>query len=176
MERIVLFGYGELCRSLYKVDFFETYDVVGIVDNDKNKWGEQTLSGKSIQSPEVLLKLEYDRVFLSIYNYKGIQKQLIEEFHISPDKITYVLDEPKEILKKEGINMLLRYHCLPNPCLPQFIVSCEETEVEEDDGLLRRIAEAYNASVKNFQIEGESWWTTGNLWENKKHIHEKLIS
>lgn len=74
--RAVIFGTGKVCQSI-RHELKENIEIVAFLDNDVLKW-EEALDGIPICSPNEILCLEYDLVFLASVHYTEMKVQLIE--------------------------------------------------------------------------------------------------
>ncbi|MCL2260339.1 MAG: FkbM family methyltransferase [Fibromonadales bacterium] len=88
MEKAIVFGIGQIyktCADMIRSKF----DIVGLIDNDKNKQG-QIIDGFKIESPEFLLKgnIAYDKILLIPQVKLTILNQLIS-LGISMEKIDW---------------------------------------------------------------------------------------
>lgn len=81
--RVVLFGAGKnLKRFLRESPVVSYITIVGILDNDKNKWGD-LVERYTVESPDRLSVLKYDKIAVTAY-YDEIRGQLLCGYE--PDK------------------------------------------------------------------------------------------
>lgn len=86
MKRVFLFGTGSTGRRIFE-EVKENVEVIGFLDNDKAKWGENIKGVSIIDDGRSLSSYEYDEIIIcSLPGLNLIQKQLIEA-GISRDKI-----------------------------------------------------------------------------------------
>lgn len=84
--RVVFFGAGNNLKRFLKESPVVSYITVqGILDNDESKWGEM-LGQYTVESPDKLLEIDYDRVVVTAY-YKEIREQLLYEYKLDEVKI-----------------------------------------------------------------------------------------
>ena len=85
MEKVILFGAGSCLDYMMKMNKFENYDIVAIVDSDVEKQNE-LYYGHIVQKPEVIKRLDYDRIIISTFpNYfDEIKERLIDDLSIHP--------------------------------------------------------------------------------------------
>lgn len=83
-EKVVIFGASKAGENF--INHQEQYNIVAIIDNDKEKEG-QYLSNIKIYSPSKLKNLEYKKIIITSMYYKAIKNQLINEFNINPSDI-----------------------------------------------------------------------------------------
>lgn len=104
MEKIVIYGAGNWCRSLLKQMMLKEYEIVRIVDGDERKWNTH-IEDFVIEKPEVLVDTAYDKIIIGAKAYQGIAETLVGEFQISQDKILYVDFDKNRIhqLRDSGI-------------------------------------------------------------------------
>lgn len=83
-EKIVLWGSGERAEEVvhYLDDFKELYQIMGVFDNDSRRWG-QRLGQYTIQSPEQLKDIKYDKIVIAtILYFDEVKKQLVQQMRI----------------------------------------------------------------------------------------------
>jgi len=93
MRRIVVFGVGENWQRYY--DYIEAHsidiDIARVVDNNEAIWG-QVVSNYVVHLPQEILTIEYDMVLItSPKYYDDIYCQLIKEYEIPPEKISWLV-------------------------------------------------------------------------------------
>lgn len=71
---VYIFGTGELYKR-YK-HLFENMDVLGLVDNNPEKWGME-LDGRKVISPNELKGKEFDYIILASIHYEEMRDQLL---------------------------------------------------------------------------------------------------
>lgn len=85
--KVVLFGVGKRLNPFVDRDGVLLAEIVGVVDNDKEKQGSMWRQYE-ISSPEILSWLDYDKVVVaSDKYYDKIYLELIEKYNVLPDKI-----------------------------------------------------------------------------------------
>lgn len=89
-SKIVLYGAGAVGKSLFKfMGATKLYSIVGWVDKE---WEEIRKEKIDVKSPEGLCGLEYDLILVAVKGktlYYDIKKELIERYHINPQKIIW---------------------------------------------------------------------------------------
>lgn len=76
-KKLYLFGSGQYAEAFIE-QFGEYYDIVGIIDNDADKWGEK-LQGIKIYAPTVLQQIDTPfKVFICIKFFEDVLMQLKE--------------------------------------------------------------------------------------------------
>lgn len=102
-KRIYLFGSGKYAGRFIE-QFRQYYDIAGIVDNNKSRWGE-SLSGIEIYSPEILKKVNVPfKVFICIKFFEDVLSQLksmdIRDISVYDPRLDY--DRPlKQVYHQE---------------------------------------------------------------------------
>lgn len=94
-KKILMYGAGEVAEILLSVfnDSDEQFDIIGIIDDDKNKIGT-FLYGKPIISLNDINDLEYDAILISSYtNNEIIYKKLLKYKNISMNCVIQFFDE-----------------------------------------------------------------------------------
>ena len=176
MKRLVVFGIGYQCKKILEGGLLDSYHIVAFVDNDKNRWGE-VIAGEKIISPKEGLKQDFDKVLIMTTTYAAeIYAQLIESFSIPKEMIISLGDLLYNLYTEvynEGFLFML-HHC-PSNYVPAAILSDGE-KTTSDISLVDRIIEAYHRTLEHSKESGESWWTTGWIWDCKEDIHKKLLS
>lgn len=87
---------------LKKPILYYNYEIVGFVDNDKEKWGT-IFKQKKVYSPSDIGKLDFDKIIVCVVQADELMDQLLNELHIKRDKLL-LLQEIEESLKNEIIN------------------------------------------------------------------------
>lgn len=89
MQKAILFGIGKNYENWHK-ELQLMYDIVGYIDNDPEKQGEEISLGSKIMHPQEILKLQYDKIcILSGLPRVDMCKQLME-YGIPFEKIDFV--------------------------------------------------------------------------------------
>ncbi|MDC0601530.1 LicD family protein [Aliiglaciecola sp.] len=91
----LLFGAGQGSR-IYMENNLETREFIGFLDNDKSKHGE-IFEGLPIHHPSFINELEFDEVVITTQWALEVQHQLLDELHISKDKV--ILPEKNQLKK-----------------------------------------------------------------------------
>ena len=91
-KKIYLFGSGKYSEKFIE-QFGQYYDIAGIVDNNKERWGEKLL-GIEICSPNILGKLDVPfKVFICIKYFEDVLSQLksmnINEISVYDPRLDY---------------------------------------------------------------------------------------
>lgn len=117
-KKIILWGTGKIGQTVLShiSDFDDICKIIAVIDSDNNKWGKSIFSFV-VQTPSILLELNFDKIVISSSQYyEEIKKQIQEQFHIEDKFIedsTYfakekLLLEYKETGDKE-IKEILEY-------------------------------------------------------------------
>lgn len=93
-RKTVLFGAGASAKA-YITNCTESREFVAIIDNDPNKYG-LLVEGIGVCSPTELTHLHYDEIVITTQWAAEVEKQLLNELGISPEKVT---TPPKNHLK-----------------------------------------------------------------------------
>lgn len=84
---IAIWGAGQVARKLLSYDLQAGNTIVGVFDNDKNKWDKCTLGGHSVESPHALAGRNFDFILLAVVRGIWDIKQQLIEMGISEQKI-----------------------------------------------------------------------------------------
>lgn len=179
MERVVVFGIGYECKRLLEQGLLEHCHVVAFVDSDKARWGEilKHAGGGVIIPPIEGLQQNFDKVLITTTVYgEEIRTQLTDTFFVPNEKICLWWDITQMVYTKiYERKQAFWLHHKPTIFVPEAVISDREKPTE-DIGLEDRIIAAYHKAFSYSQESGESWWTTGYLWDCKKDIHQELLS
>lgn len=88
-NRILLYGAGEVCEMLlHIIDEYKNLDIqiVGIVDDDLSKVGEEVFGYEIISLKQIMFK-KYDCILITSYNHIDQMKDNISNYNISDNKI-----------------------------------------------------------------------------------------
>lgn len=177
MEKIVVFAAGNTFkRWCEEGGVLDDYEIVAIVDNDKNKWGTY-IKNIEIQPPRIGLKNEFDKILILSFAESEIREQLRDSFGIEEQ---YILTERDMIIKlykkwyEKGCIGLM-HNLLNVQALRKSDVSSIEDEIV-DDIIVDRIIATYNRVLIKNQEKKDSWWTNGWIWEGKKDVHKILLA
>lgn len=94
-NKYLIFGTGGMAKR--QLEFLEmlndkTISIVAFVDNSKDKWGEK-FEGYPVVAPYQIANMSFDYISIWSTYYEEIRKQLIDELHISEDKIKSIFDD-----------------------------------------------------------------------------------
>lgn len=135
--KIFIFGTGLFYQRNKCNEDLADKEIVGFIDNDKNKQGT-IFEGKKIISPDEIETFHFDKIFIMSMNYKEIKQQLIG-LNISEEKVVIYTDARTKLkrilsysyLKGNGIeigalNNQMRVN--PKTCYVKYIdnKNCEE--------------------------------------------------
>lgn len=86
--RALLFGAGENARRFLRCSpASDLLEIVGIVDNDRSRWGEKFEKRYKIESPFVIGEREWDRIVVTPQSFYQIMEQLVTEYGIEKGRI-----------------------------------------------------------------------------------------
>lgn len=83
MERTYIWGTGKIAKYIYNFyhDVLESYNIVGCIDNDKNKEGRIFEGGRlCIFSPDILLDDKNCHIIILASAYQEIERQIIQNY------------------------------------------------------------------------------------------------
>lgn len=103
-KKVIIWGVGGTARDfLNKKGFYREFEIIALVDNDSQKWGEQYY-GYLVVEPQELNHMEYDYVIICSLYDQEIREQLEESLHIEHNKIitSFMIEEEikNKILEK----------------------------------------------------------------------------
>ncbi len=104
-RQIYLFGSGRFTEHFLS-QFGQDYEITGILDNDKEKWGKE-MSGIRIMEPEHLRSLQMDsyKVIICVKHYMSIMKQLqemgVKDYAVYDRSLTYPRKESVNVIKMD---------------------------------------------------------------------------
>jgi O-methyltransferase len=107
MKQIAIFGAGGGGYRIYR-NVADSADVIAVVDNDRGLWGEPFENGLTVSSPDLLTKIEFDEIIISVFTEQAadeIRRQLTGELLI-PDNCITVSDFSKSFAYR---NKFLEY-------------------------------------------------------------------
>lgn len=118
MKRVFIFGAGTAGRSAVK-SLNERYHILGFIDNNPVLSGTYVYSHK-VFSPHVVRETRFDYVMIASEFNEAITAQLLNQYHVSPDKILVIpaaelkpykfSDDPKNMdAIKEVLNCLVKW-------------------------------------------------------------------
>lgn len=87
-SRNIIFGCGSYFHRY--ISEIHNMDIIAVVDNDREKQGK-TIEQYSIDSPSIILKLQFDRVYIVCLSVNPIREQLLK-MGIPENKIFYYFD------------------------------------------------------------------------------------
>lgn len=109
MRKCIIFGAGNTGEKVFNE--IKDYEIIGVVDNDKSKWGIKTFGEMVIEKPKKLIEIEYDKIVIaSLVGYKSILEQLYS-MGISDEKIdktfinTNILIDARIVFLKQFASM-----------------------------------------------------------------------
>lgn len=110
-KKIYLFGSGKYAEQFIE-QFGQYYDIVGIVDSNESRWGEN-LSGIEIYSPEILKEIDVPfKVFICIKFFKDVLSQLkemnIKDISVYNPRLDY--DRPLKQIYHQEESAPKKYH------------------------------------------------------------------
>ena len=86
MENVIIFGTGARAEKVIKSCEKDKYNIVAYLDNNEKAHGTK-FHDILICSPEQLKSLSYDKILICSTAYNEIYKQLVDGYHIDPQKI-----------------------------------------------------------------------------------------
>lgn len=104
-RQIYLFGSGNFTKKFLS-QFGEDYDIAGILDNNREKWGTE-LSGIPIYNPEHLrsLKVGSYKVIICIKNFVPVMRQIqelgVRDYGIFDDNLKYPRKQKPIVVSEE---------------------------------------------------------------------------
>lgn len=91
--KILLFGAGENARRFIRLNpASDRVQIVGIVDNVQERWGERFEQRYTIESPEIIRSREWDKIAVTPAAFNIIENQLITEYGIEKNSIIRASD------------------------------------------------------------------------------------
>lgn len=105
MERLFIWGTGLVSRQvLERGNIFECYDIIGFIDNDVKKIGEEYF-GKKIYAPDILFEIVPDKIVILTDKYEEIRNQIerdhAEMLNLIENKNYFY---KKSIMKRYGLS------------------------------------------------------------------------
>ena len=100
--KLVFFGVGVSTREILSQikNFSASMNILGFIDNDSERWG--SFMGRTVQSPQVLKKIEFDYVIiLSDLYYEEMKENLIYWHGVEENKIKGRNDLLQLLLKEK---------------------------------------------------------------------------
>lgn len=86
--KVIVFGAGENARRFIRLNpAAKKIQIVGIVDNDLARWGEQFEEMYTIESPDVIRTKDWEKIAVTPACFQVIEKQLLTEFGIEKGQI-----------------------------------------------------------------------------------------
>lgn len=108
MKKYIIFGAGNLGIVLAK-ELSQTDRVIGFLDNNKDKWGENVEGIKVLGNATVLSEIEYDEIVIaSTMRYDEIKKSLVD-YGIGEDKINKHIQSRLMVETQARVNFLRDY-------------------------------------------------------------------
>ena len=100
--KFLIWGTGSIAENGYKLyhsmNVQDKAEIVGFVDNNKQKWGE-LFNGKKIFSPNQLDSIEWDAISIWVLDgYRDIEKQIVNDLNVSSNRIIDIYDYLKQMI------------------------------------------------------------------------------
>ena len=113
MLKIFLWGTGQIAMQVMnQYNVTDHYNVIGFIDNDKNKQGEKFF-GKIIYDPSILTKEKFDKIIILANKYNEIAKQI------------------KEILCGKTAVQIDNYKCFYKQSILKRYENCNDEEIKK---------------------------------------------
>lgn len=107
--KVLIWGTGQTTEIFWKYRRNNWgFDVVAYIDNDCKKWDSE-YRGKMIFSPEMVMKLDYEKIIICVQNYQSIYRQLTEEYHVAESKILTFREACEAVKKSLGKRLIDKY-------------------------------------------------------------------
>ena len=91
--KLLLFGAGDNAKRFLRLSpASDKVEIVGIVDNDRGRWGETFEQIYTIESPEVIRSKEWDKIAVTPAAFREIEGQLAAEYGIEEQKMVRISD------------------------------------------------------------------------------------
>ena len=124
MLKIFIWGTGWRAQQvLTQYNLSGQYDIIGFVDNNRNKWGMDFL-GKKIHEPAVLQKIQFDKVFILVDKYEGIACQIRE---MLGEELTDRIENYKYFYKQQ---LIARYEESDDPEIQEVLRYVREKDLQ----------------------------------------------
>lgn len=91
--KVFMFGAGENARRFIRFSpAAQKVEIVGIADNDSLRWGEKFEQIFTIESPNIIKTMEWDKIVVTPASFQQIKEQLISDYGIENSKIVRASD------------------------------------------------------------------------------------
>lgn len=161
--QLVVWGTGGTAEKFLKAKiFYDDYEVIAYVDNNKAVWGKK-IGNIPVVKPEVLKEIDFDKVVICALNYQDeIYRQMKDELGIKEERIWLYQDVVDHVYEK----ILTRYH------------DCEDWEIQQILASYKKNGfQVYGSycskSSEELQIEREKDGMPFILFEGKKMYYPK---
>lgn len=118
MNRFLIWGTGRRAVSylkLYNQIASNTENIIGFIDNSKEKWGKQ-FNGYNVYSPGEIADVDFDYICIWVLQWEEIRKQIVENLKIPENKIADIFLSNKQMVfeKYKGVNDSAIQHFMAN--------------------------------------------------------------
>ncbi len=86
-NNILIFGASVYGKKVYEI-LKNRCSVIAFIDNSKDKYND-VISGVRVYPPSAIADFEYDLIYIASQQVKEIYQQLVSDYGIDKDKITY---------------------------------------------------------------------------------------
>lgn len=86
MEKIIIWGAGNICKEYLRKEKFHNFNIICLVDNDERKWGTE-LEGIKIKNPDALSNIQFDKILILANAFEEIKTQILQTYHIDNQMI-----------------------------------------------------------------------------------------
>ncbi len=89
MDNAIIYGCGANCRKILSESLVDEYSILYVVDRDSSKWTSHNneLGDLAVRNPADLENEDYDYIIVSIDDWKGAVDDLVQVYHVSPNRI-----------------------------------------------------------------------------------------